>query len=98
MQLTLKIGPLGYRIVEIPEPLGNAGEYLYGECRNVDQEIRLDAGMTPERKRLTLIHEALHAIEDLRGLDLGEKTVIALGTAIYELLQDNPWIGETVQQ
>lgn len=98
MQSTVKIGPLIYRVVEIPDLQGDANEYLYGHCRYVDQEMRLDANMTPERKRLVLIHEALHAIEDLRGLDLGEKTIITLGTAIYELLRDNPWLGEAVQQ
>lgn len=91
---SMRVGPLVYRIVEIADLRDENDAYLYGICRNTRQDMLIDANLTLARKHLVLIHEALHAIEDMRGLDLSEPVVAALGTAIYELLQDNPWIGE----
>ena len=95
---TLKIGPLVYRITEIPELKSEDDKrYLFGNILYEQQEVRLEANMTPIRKRMTLIHEALHGIVDMRGLNLSENAVISLGVALYELIRDNPWLGEAVE-
>lgn len=86
------VGPLTYRIVYVRDLKDDDGKWLHGWVLFTEQEMRIDAAMSEERKRITLLHEALHAIEETRGLKLDEPTVIALGTAIYELLRDNPWL------
>lgn len=91
----MKIGPLEYRIVETPKLMSEDGERsLFGEAAYQAQELRLEADMSPIRKRIVLWHEALHAIAEVRGIELTEEMIGALGTALYELVADNPWLGE----
>lgn len=40
-------------------------------------------------KGVTLLHEILHAIEAILGIDLGEKRVIQLSEAMYAVLKNN---------
>lgn len=97
MNDTLKIGPLVYTVEEIPDLKDTDGStFLFGSIRYSEQAIKVDAGMSAERKRITVLHEAIHAISDMRGLNLSEKQVVALGVAIYELFHDNPWLGVAV--
>lgn len=94
MTQTMKIGPLVYRIVETPGLKSEDGErLLFGEAAYQAQELRLEANMSPTRKRVTVWHEAVHAIAEVRGFELSEEVVGALGTALFELVRDNPWLG-----
>ena len=45
---------------------------------------------SPQQKRDTLLHEAIHAVDDTMQLDLSEEQVHSLAGGIYALLSDNP--------
>jgi len=61
-----------------------------GECSVDSLTISVRDGLPPEKERLVLIHELVHAIEDVLGLKLKEKQVEGLETGIYALIRDNP--------
>lgn len=59
---------------------------IYDEGTNT---IWLVKGMTPTRKMEILLHESIHAIESIQGLNLPESTVKQLGLGILSLIRDN---------
>lgn len=61
-----------------------------GECSVDSLTISVRDGLSPEKERLILTHELVHAIEDVLGLKLKEKQVEGLETGIYALIRDNP--------
>ena len=50
-----------------------------GTSRSDVQVIRVDANVSPELQRTTLLHEFLHCVSDLNGLELSEHVVQKLG-------------------
>lgn len=66
----------------------NKTEPRRGEINFLTNEIRIDRNMTESLKEQVLMHEILHAIFDLLGLDdLGEdeKTVQSIATALHHV-------------
>jgi len=61
-----------------------------GECSVDSLTISVRDGLPPEKERLVLTHEIVHAIEDVLGLRLKEKQVEGLETGFYALIRDNP--------
>jgi len=61
-----------------------------GECSVDKLTLTVRDGLHPEKERLVLVHEIVHAIEDVLGLNLKEKQVEGLETGIYALIRDNP--------
>ena len=61
-----------------------------GECSVDTLTISVRDGLSPEKERLVLTHELVHAIEDVLGLKLREKQVEGLETGLYALIRDNP--------
>lgn len=49
-------------------------------------KIQLLRGMEREVSQMTLLHEALHAIEDVYGLSLGERRIRVLEQALGQIL------------
>lgn len=92
--MRLKIGPYNYTVKDVDcvsksEPF--CGLILYAE-----QEIRLDSDLMPERRVETLLHEAIHGIDEYMSTDLSEAQVKSLGIGITMLLRDNPELVELV--
>ena len=84
------IGPYDYRIVidadRIPAD-------LYGLCDKGKHVISLHPEQSATRLRSTLIHELLHALCDLTGVDddkAEERIVTVLAPAMLAMMQDNP--------
>lgn len=48
--------------------------------------ITIRMGLPPAQQRLTVLHEVLHAIDDIYGLDLGERRVRVLEQALGSAL------------
>lgn len=48
--------------------------------------ITIRMGLPPAQRRLTVLHEVLHAIDDIYGLDLGERRVRVLEQALGTVL------------
>ena len=63
---------------------------LYGLIQYLPEKIVLNADASEEQKKSTLVHELLHALDEMYSIELEEKQVEKLGTALYILLQDNP--------
>jgi hypothetical protein len=57
-----------------------AGSYL-------DGIIEIDPDISPDAMMETLIHECIHAWEDVNDCNLGEKRVRSLGFGLYSLLK-----------
>lgn len=61
-----------------------------GECAVDSLSIAVRDKLNPEKERLVLLHEVIHAIEDVLNLKLSEKQVEGLETGVYALIRDNP--------
>ena len=97
----VKVGPYfyGFSIEDIvwdkpDEPEENERMRLYGQCRNVDQVIRLQRDYRCVGQAIdTVIHELLHAIWWSFHLDdklEEEPAVTNIATGWTQLLMDNP--------
>lgn len=78
-----------YRISEQVNLHDEKGE-LFGQIQYLPQEIVLNADAEEEQKKATLVHEIVHALDEMYGIGLKEKQVEKLGTALYMLQKDNP--------
>jgi hypothetical protein len=85
----VRIGPIFASIHEIKDLADADGVAAYGLWFNALQEIRLLKGMTSQLCFATLIHEILHAINDLYDLRLSEKQICILESAWAQVLIDN---------
>ena len=61
-----------------------------GECDPSNQTITVRTGQSLECEQDTVLHEVIHAIENLQGLKLKHSDVVRLTTAIHALIRDNP--------
>jgi hypothetical protein len=84
------IGPYTYQVIE-KEGLEVNGAPAFGSCDSDNLTIYLDASTPEDKKRETLLHEVLHAIDDAAGIGLTEDQVKALGVWLTLLrLQNQP--------
>ena len=63
---------------------------LYGQIHYLPEMILLNADAKEEQKKSTLLHELVHAMDEMYGIGLKEKQVEKLGNAFYMLQKDNP--------
>ena len=83
---TLRVGATDIPVLEAsPHVLGEGVLGLYGGYPS--PVIRLLEGLEPEVRRLTLLHELLHAIEDVYGLNLGERRIRVLEQALGSVME-----------
>lgn len=76
--------------VEEQENLHDGGGELYGQIRYLPEKILLNIDSSEEQKKSTLMHEIIHALDEMYCIKLKENQVEKLGTAMYMLLRDNP--------
>lgn len=96
----VKVGPHVYRIVRDRAAIDRAGQAmsatLLGHCDRQALEIAVAPDLAGTVTAETVVHELLHAITDLTGLEdrlgdaLEEEVVRALSPRLLELLRDNP--------
>ena len=84
----VKIGWKKYKVALANEAL-NSGETLYGQIDYDRQTITLRQSNTEEQNEETLIHEVLHGISDMYGMEMTEEFVAKLSNAVYTFLKDN---------
>jgi Zn-dependent peptidase ImmA (M78 family) len=68
--------------IEMPNELGL--------CHSDVQQIWLNASNTPETNRNVLLHECIHTIDHALCLELSERQVTVLATALINFARDNP--------
>ena len=90
---TLKVGPFEFQ-VELSDKLD---EDCYGHLEYEKRKLSVLERLGNFDQHSTILHEALHAIDDCYGLELGERGVQCLETTLTQLIKDNPeWARELV--
>lgn len=84
---TIKVGGIRYRVRLLAETLRSDN---LGEQRPMVCEILLEAGAPEQRRRWTLIHEIVEAIDFELELELRHPQISALAAAFDQVLLDNP--------
>lgn len=76
-------------MIEQQENLHSEGGELYGQIHYNPEKILLNADSSEEQKKATLVHEIIHALDEMYGIGLKEKQVEKLGNGVYMLIKDN---------
>jgi hypothetical protein len=53
-------------------------------------EIRVHEGLSLEHKKIVVLHEALHCVEDLLSLKVPHNAIFALSQCFYAMIKQNP--------
>lgn len=85
----VKVGFKNYKVKE-EQNLHESEVELQGEIRYLEQEIALREDITEEAKEATLMHECLHALDEMYKIELSEEQIERLGNALYMFIEDNP--------
>lgn len=89
--LRLKIGPFHYTIKPLPPKVAEAD---WGDCDNLQHEIRLDRSMTTVRLAEILTHEMMHAIVHERAIkasdEVEEAYVTGTARGLLNVFIENP--------
>jgi hypothetical protein len=88
---SMRVGPFTYRVIIEPEAfLGDHGKELCGEADHNASTIRVQ---DREESQMEVIfwHEALHAIDRLGHLKLGEDRIERMAPLLTMVLRDNGW-------
>jgi hypothetical protein len=86
---TVKVGYKDYQVVKV-ENLDDGTNLLYGQVLHPYEIIKLANKYSDNQMKCTLIHELVHAVDDLLGIDLKEEQVVKLGNGLYQVIKDNP--------
>lgn len=78
-----------YEVLEEPN-LHNAEADLYGEIDYQNEIISINSAASINQKKATIVHEAIHALDEMYRIGLEEEHVEKLGNAIYMMIVDNP--------
>ena len=93
----VKIGPLVYKVVFDGNLTGEEGPPIFGAIVISKSTIFVEDLADDQWKRITLLHEIIHAMLDQAGQEQNENVINALAHGVYGLLKDNPdlieWIG-----
>lgn len=93
---SVRIGPMLYSIVATEDLHGVGSDGvkfgLFGQIDEKRQQISLHADNGPDINRCTLLHEAMHGILYVAGIqsDHDERTIDALAYGVVSLLRQNP--------
>ena len=88
----IKIGPYMFEVKHVPDLRDEDGKKLYGRHDGTYKVIEISSRQCEDMKRETVIHECLHAIIDVTGLDvkgLEESYVTAMSPVIMSWMRDN---------
>lgn len=76
--------------IEMVDNLHDEKGDLYGQIRYLPEKIYLNSAAKEQQMKATLIHEVIHAMDEMYNIGLKEKQVEKLGNAFYMLIEDNP--------
>jgi len=84
----IRVGACTYTIKEL---LVNADEGFVGRCHPNSQLIEIEGRLPSDKKKQTLLHEVIHAINfEYGNLRLSERNTDIFATALLSLFKDNP--------
>jgi hypothetical protein len=76
--------------ISVPILLTEDRDDVWGEWDGGKGTITLNPKASEDYLRITLLHEALHGIDDLLGLNLKHSVVYALSQHIWLMFKENP--------
>ncbi len=82
--------PVNVSYCKSKDPLSDDEEVVFGEWDMNDMTITLNSKCSPVHSKVTLLHELVHAIDDMLGLELDHQDIYCLSQALYQLVSDNP--------
>jgi hypothetical protein len=85
----VKIGGFEYDIIK-KDAVSTGTAVCFGTHSFQDLSIEISTLYPDQVQAATLIHEVLHALAYLNGVDLKESEVEVLGNALYAFIVDNP--------
>ena len=86
----VKIG--GIRCNISCEDISNVSGNAMGRLNMKRGKLLIQSNMSEENKELVILHEIIHAIGDMNGLELKENQVLSLESGLYQVLKDNDLI------
>ena len=87
----VKIGFKDYIVNKIDGPVVSGDSVCYGDVAYDTGIIRLqNANLSKDMKQCCLIHECIHAIDDITEIGLTEEQVRKLSKGLYGFIKDNP--------
>ena len=90
-----KVNFLTYDIEYIDSEIEEEME-IYGKCLYSENKIQLSKDLSIEYMKKTLVHECLHAIFEMYGINQNENKIDLLSTCIVEFIKLNPEIIEWI--
>lgn len=81
--MELNILGVTYKVMEVD--VVDKREFKFGEIDFITNEIRIDRNLPKTLKNQTLMHEILHAIFQLLGMEKEESEVQSLATALHQV-------------
>lgn len=85
----IKVAYKNYSIEKVNN-LNDGVNLLYGQCKYDEEKILLAEAYSKNQQECTLIHELIHAIDDIFSIGVTEEQVLKLGKGFYQVIKDNP--------
>lgn len=86
----VKIGFKNYEVNMVDGDVTEGNSVCYGVIHFDDGIIDISKKYSRDMQECSLIHECVHGIDDIFGIDLSEDQIIKLGKGIYGFIKDNP--------
>ena len=77
-----------YKVTEVDGLVHEFG--VMGQACHIEEWIRIDASLTKDCKRSTLLHEVLEQISLMNELRLPHKTISILEASLFQVIKSNP--------
>lgn len=85
----VKIGGIPYKVIECANP-SEDNSNIDGLISYHKQEIRLKNDMSKEYKENVFMHEIMHGIFEMVGIDQDENVITRISNAMHQVIKDNP--------
>lgn len=92
---SIRVGAFSYKI-EGADHLDAVN--ALGKCANDEQRIFISSDLTKERRPGILLHEIIHAVDNVWSADLKEKQVTQLEHGLTQALQDIGWMPKEIEK
>ena len=85
----IKIGGLEYTVNYYDRIVEDDGIENFGIVRYSEQEINISKDSTKQRQKMVLLHECIHAMDDLDGFGFDENKVRQVSNMLFNFMLDN---------
>lgn len=86
--MEIKIGYRDYKVKFVSD-LNDGSKVLYGQVKWDEEIIELNQEVCENQKKCTLLHEVIHAIDEMEDIGLTEEQIVKLGKGMYKFIKDN---------